>query len=142
MEKKIFWKFNIIDLVLIAIVIVGLIALIYNFAYGGNHDEETYLITYTCQSAPNEAFDGISVGAGCMDGDNGTKLGKLTDVRISDIQDDDKNRQAVFVTAVNCVKSEHGVSISNALYLKGKELSLVVADSVFSVYLSDIRSLK
>lgn len=143
MEKKIFWKFNIVDLALIAVIIIGLAAMIYGFVKGDDkRDTETFLITYTCRSAPNEALDGIESGAECMDGDYGNSLGKLTDIRRYEIKDDSLNQQVVFVTAVNGIKSEHGVTINDVLYLKGKELNLVAADSVFSVYLSGIQELK
>lgn len=142
MERKIFWKFNIVDLALIAIIIIGLAALVYGLVRdSGGQDEGTFLITYTCRTAPNEALDGIESGAECMDGDYGNSLGKLTDIKQYEIKDDDQNRKVVFVAAVKGIKSEHGVTIGDVLYLKGKELNLVAADSVFSVYLSDIREL-
>ena len=143
MEKKILWKFNIIDLILIGVIIIGLIALIYNITWGGgDNDDEPFLFTYVCRLAPNEALEGISQGDLCMDGDYGNSLGKLTDISCSEIKDDTQNQQAVFVSALTGIKTEHGVTIDDVLYLKGKEFNLVVGDSVFSVYLSDIKSLK
>lgn len=142
MDRKILWKFNIVDLMLIAVILIGAIALIYNLVSGSGSEEEPFLFTYICRSAPNEAFDGIDKGVMCMDGDYGSSLGKLTNADISEIKDDEYNKQAVFVSALSGVKTEHGVTVGDVLYLKGKELNLVVGDSVFSVYLSDMANIE
>ena len=143
MERKIFWKFNIIDLILIGIIAVSLFALLYKVTWGKEKDRtETYQFTYTCQSAPSETFTGITPGLVCSDGDYGSSLGKLADVNASGIEGDDRNWQATFTAKVEGRKGEHGVTVGDVLYLKGKSFSLVVGDSMFAVYLSDIQPLE
>lgn len=143
MERKIFWKFNIIDLLLISIILIGLIVLVYKVTLGRESDKTTnYLFSYTCQSAPSEAFNGVVTGLDCSDGDYGNSLGQLTAINISDIENDNQNKRATFVTLIKGKEMEHGVAIDETLYLKGKELNLIIGDSVFRVYLSNIQSLQ
>lgn len=143
MERKLLWKFNIIDLILIAAIVLGLIALVYKLTWGQPSDEtEAYLFTYVCDSAPAEVYQDIQPGALCSDAEMGHSLGKLTNLILSDIPDNDKCKQGIFITALNGKPGEHGVLVEDVTYLKGKTLRLVVDDSVFSVYLSDIQTVK
>lgn len=143
MERKLLWKFNIIDLILIAVVGLGLIALVYKLTWGQSSDEtEAYLFTYVCESAPAEVYQGIQSGALCSDAEAGHSLGKLTNLILSDIPEDAKCKQGIFITALNGKPAEHGVLVEEVTYLKGKTLQLVVDDSVFSVYLSDIQTVE
>lgn len=140
MERKLIWKFNIIDLILIGVVILSLVALVYKLTWGrDSNDEQAFLFTYVCASAPAEVYDGIATGTECSDGDYGNSLGKLTNLTLSDIPGDDRNKEARFMAAVSGKLGDHGVTVGDVLYLKGKECNLVVGDSVFSVYLSDMQ---
>lgn len=143
MERKLLWKFNIIDLILIGVILLSLITLLYKLTWGQSADEsEAYLFTYVCESAPAEVYQGISSGALCSDGEMGHSLGKLTNLILADIPDDDTHKQGIFITTLNGKAGEHGVVVEDVTYLKGKELQLVVDNSVFSVYVSDIQSVK
>ena len=49
LSKKIIWKFNIIDLLLIFIIVLSIAALIYKSAWGKKNSEyRTYTVTYVC----------------------------------------------------------------------------------------------
>ena len=142
MERKLLWKFNIIDLVLLGVIALSLIALCYKIIWGQDaKDSQTFLFTYICTSAPEEVYQGIVAGAECSDGEFGVSLGKLTNLTLSDIPEEPKQKQGVFITALNGEEGVHGVSVEDVLYLKGKECKLVVEDSVFLVYLSDIQKI-
>ena len=142
MERKIFWKLNIIDILLIAVVVLSLFALIYKLTHGNNDDLSAYLFTFVCDSAPIEVYDGIEAGTACSDGDAGVALGNLTRLVLSDIAGDDSHKQGIFTVGLNGIQGEHGVTVDDILYLKGKCLNLIAGDSVFSVYLSDMQLLE
>lgn len=143
MERKLLWKFNIIDLILIAVIGLGLIALIYKLTWGQPSDEtQAYLFTYVCESAPEEVYRDIQPGAFCSNAETGHSLGKLTNLVLSDIPDSNKKKQGVFITTLEGAPGEHGVLVEDVTYLKGKELQLVVDDSMFFVYLSDIQGIE
>lgn len=140
MERKIIWKFNIIDLILIAVVGLSLLALVFKLTWGKPSDNtEAYLFTYVCDSAPTEVYQGLASGSLCKDAKTGTSLGKLTNLILTEIPNNDKQKQGVFISALEGAKGEHGVLVDDVTYLKGQELELVVDDSVFSVYLSQIQ---
>lgn len=142
MERKIFWKLNLIDLILIAVVALSLFALIYKLTWGNNEEQNAYLFTFVCDSAPVEVYHGIETGTPCSDGDAGTALGNLTQLTLLDIPDDTNRKQGIFMLGLNGIQGEHGVTVEDVLYLKGKRLSLIAGDSVFSVYLSDMQRLE
>lgn len=143
MEKKIFWKFNIIDLLLIGILAVSVIALLYKITWGKQADEtESFLFTYVCQSAPSETFQGIAPGLSCTDGDYGNSLGELTSVQNQELENDSQNQRCIFISQVEGKKNTHGVMVNEVLYLKGKSFNLVIGDSIFPVYLSEIQTLQ
>lgn len=86
MEKKIFWKFNIIDILLLAIIIISLIALIYKITWGKSSGEtRAYTFTYVCDSAPRTLAEQLQTGAACADGENGTELGQLISAEMEEI---------------------------------------------------------
>ena len=143
MERKIIWKLNIIDLILIAVVGLSLIALVFKLTWGKPSDDtKAYLFTYVCDSAPAEVYQGLESGSLCRDAETGTALGKLTNLIVNEIPNNDKQKQGVFISALEGAKGEHGVLVDDITYLKGQELKLVVDDSVFSVYLSQIQTIE
>lgn len=139
MERKLLWKFNIIDLILIGIVLLSLFALVYKFSHGSNDEQQAYLFTFVCEEAPLEIYHGIETGFTCSNGDTGESLGNLTHLMLSDIPDDDRHKQGVFTVALNGIPNEHGVTVEDSLYLKGMQISLMAGDSLFSVYLSEMQ---
>ncbi len=139
MNRKLIWKFNIIDLLLLAIFLVCLLALVYKLAWGKNtEDTETFLFTCVCPSAPAEILEGLETGLPCMDGDYGNTLGTLTHLQQHPAEDDPSRQLVTFSFRVEGKKADHGVLAEDTLYLKGKNFSLVIEDSIFSVYLSKI----
>lgn len=170
MYKKIFWKFNIIDILLLIILTISIIALIYKLTWGKSSGEtHEYTFTYVCTTAPRELTENLQIGAPCADGDTGTDLGTLsfsetevlpaqipapTATRNSRNEDENVSSTATPTTAPtqapDTVKLilrselegrsvEHGVEIEDALYLKGKTIHLIVDQTIFDVYIADIK---
>lgn len=80
LSKKIVWKFNIIDILLILIVLVSIVSLIYKSTFGSSDAQlQTFYVTYVCESTPPEVVGSIKAGDGCMDGDSNISLGVLTE---------------------------------------------------------------
>ncbi len=143
MDRKIFWKLNIMDLLLIGILAISIFALIYKITWGSKADKtESYLFTYVCQSTPKETLSGIAQGMACTDGDYATELGALTAMHEDAIDGNPDQRKVTFSSCLKGKKNTHGVTVNEVLYLKGKNFNLVIGDSIFSVYLSDIRPLE
>lgn len=139
MQRRIIWKFNIIDITLIVILCISLLCLIYKFTFGRDNDEsQSFLFTYVCDESPMVVLKSIDVGETCGDGDYGTSLGDLKSVVIETDGENEKNGSAVFMSQVSGEKAEHGVTIGDVLYLKGKRFNLMVGDSMFNVYISEI----
>ena len=158
MERKIIWKLNIVDLLILAIVAVSIIALIYKTTWGNrNSDTQRFTFTYVCQSSPMEVLQGVYSGDPCVDGDYGESLGVLIQADIFPVAsvpgDSDENAahpgpvgqaeantgRATFTVLAEGKKGEHGVTVGDVLYLKGKSFNLIVGDSIFSVYIADIQ---
>ena len=199
LQKKIIWKLNIIDLLLIVIILLSILALIYKSVSGSGDESEyrEYTLTYVCESAPIRLFDTINQGELCIDGATGDEVGDLTDFEVTLIFEyvpsapetpepipdeeneeeisensdeentDDENAEdsengnddrraskstptprptpeptrakAVFTTTVEAAKAEHGIRINKNVYLIGQSMQLVIGNTVFDVYISDMQ---
>ncbi len=97
LQKKIIWKLNIIDLLLIAIILLSVSALIYKSVSGSGDESEyrEYKITYICESAPIKLLDSVTEGALCVDGNNGDEVGELTDFEVTPIAEYDASAARV-----------------------------------------------
>lgn len=137
MLKRILGKFNIIDFLLMALVIVSLAALLYRILPGGAGDDMDFEITYICDGTPAQLTAAINQGSKCADGDTGEDLGKVLDFHGEPADGD----MAKFTlrTLTKGSENDHGVVIGNTPYLKGKKMNLIVDDTVFEVYISDIK---
>ncbi len=139
MQRRIIWKFNIIDIILIVVLCISLLCLIYKFTFGReNDDKQSFLFTYICEESPTVVLKSINAGETCGDGDYGTSLGDLKSVVIKTDEKASETGSAEFVSEVSGEKAEHGVTIGDVLYLKGKRFNLMVGDSMFNVYISEI----
>lgn len=136
MLKRILKSFNIIDFLLMALVIISLSALLYRILPGGTGDDADFEITYICDGAPVQLTSSIKNGAQCADGDTGEDLGEVTDF-YCETGDGDMTRFTLR-TLTRASEGDHGVFIGNTPYLKGKKMNLIVDDTVFEVYISDI----
>ncbi len=199
LQKKIIWKLNIIDLLLIVIILLSILALIYKSVSGSGDESEyrEYTLSYVCESAPIRLFDTINQGELCIDGATGDEVGELTDFEVTPIFEyvplpetpepapdredeeeisensdddnaDDENTEdsengddeelrvkkntpapkptpeptrakAVFTTTVEAAKAEHGIRINKNVYLIGQSMQLVIGNTVFDVYISDMQ---
>lgn len=137
MNRKIIWKFNIIDLLIMAIVLLSIFALFYRMVAGGGEDERIYTITYMCEEAPLELLYNIRGNDSCAGGDARTELGTVTGISITEIADSPYG-SAEIRSEVEAFKSDHGIIIDDNVYLKGMPLSLIVGDSIFNVYIKNI----
>ncbi len=138
MNKKIIWKLNIIDLLIITLLLISLTALVYRLTWGSGGDEQIFEITYICDEASIELLRDIRSGDECSDWDLGTELGRITGASSEALPDAPDKGRAYIKTSVEGVKSSHGTTIGDSVYLKGKNLNLIVGDSVFEVYISNI----
>lgn len=138
MNKKLIWKFNIIDLLIIGIVLLSLFALFYRMISGSDADERDYTLTYICEDAPLTLLYDIKSGEECADADLGTDLGIITAVNAEANPEDDDRGRAAIAAEVTGFETDHGVTIGDSVYLKGKTVNLIVGDSVFEVYIKDI----
>lgn len=204
LQKKIIWKLNIIDLLLIVIILLSILALIYKSVSGSGDESEyrEYTLTYVCESAPIRLFDTINQGELCIDGATGEEVGELADFEVTPIFEyvpapetpeptpdeedeeeisentdeentdeentDEENAEdpesgdnedrsvkkntptprptpeptrakAVFTTTVEAAKAEHGIRINKNVYLIGQSMQLVIGNTVFDVYISDMQ---
>lgn len=137
MNRKLIWKFNIIDLIIIAIVLLSLFALVYRMVSGNGEEKRSYTLTYICEDAPTNLLYEIQNGEACADGDTSTKLGAVTEVSFSDNSEDNRSSAAIRAE-VEGYKTDHGITVGETVYLKGMPINLIVGDSVFEVYIGDI----
>lgn len=140
MEKRLLWKFNLIDLILIALVLFSLAALVYKITIGNNDGDRSYEFVYVCEGAPADLLYAVGEGEKCVDADAGTELGTVSRVNVEEIQATPSKAKATIATRVKGTALEHGVNVGYSLYLKGQKIQLIVGGSVFEVYISDIRS--
>lgn len=140
MEKRLLWKFNLIDLILIALVLFSLAALLYKVAVGSGEGDRSYEFSYVCDEAPSEFLYGVAEGDKCADADNGTELGTVKWINVEELQATPGKARAVIGAEIKGTRLEHGVNVGDALYLKGQKVQLIVDDSVFEAYISDIKT--
>ncbi len=138
--NKIIRKFNIIDILIISVLVLGILALFYKLVIGNADKSELFEFTYICDEAPVELFHTIEEGQNCVDADLGTKLGSLLSVQAENPEEGNAMGSGVFVTRTNGEKTDHGIEVDNSVYLKGKKINLIIGDSIFEVYLSDIKN--
>lgn len=138
MDKKIIWKFNLIDLIIIALVILSIIALVYKLFLGSNNNIQNFEIICVCDEAPTELLYGISTGSECIDGTSGVELGKVVRSDIEPLGENSDKSKGIISLIVEGTKNKHGISIGDTIYLKGSNFSLIIDDSVFDVYIYDI----
>ncbi|MGN0179194.1 MAG: hypothetical protein ACI4DY_07115 [Monoglobaceae bacterium] len=137
MLKRMLQRFNIIDFLLMALVIISLAALLYRILPGGAGDDTDFEITYICDGTPAQLTSSIRNGAQCADGDTGEDLGEVTDFYGETGEGD--IMKFTLRTLTKASEGDHGVVIGNTPYLKGKKMNLIVDDTVFEVYISDIK---
>lgn len=164
LSKKIVWKLNIIDLLLLAIIFLSICALVYKATWGGDDDYRTYEVSYVCENIPIEILNGLQSEMECSDYDSGSDLGILKRVDYTPIveqavsvdnerddNDDDESSptpkptkepayaRGVLITEVEGAKAEHGVKTEGIVLLKALKLDLIVGDTVLNVYVNEIK---
>ncbi len=77
LSKKIVWKLNIIDILLLAIIVLSVCALIYKATWGGDDESRTYEVSYVCENIPIELLGSLQSDMECSDYDSGSDLGRL-----------------------------------------------------------------
>lgn len=81
LSKKIIWKLNVIDLLIILIIIFSISALIYKATWGtGDAEYRDYKISFVCENVPISLVEDMETGLKCADGDSGTELGDLIEL--------------------------------------------------------------
>lgn len=134
-------KFNIIDILLIALIFLSLISLLYKLTWGSSEKYQSYEFVYICDSAPSELADSVSAKSKCADGDTGENLGEVVSADIYGIDGTPDRSRIQIRVKTNGYESDHGVAVGNTVYLKGKKLNLIVGDTVFETYISEIKPL-
>ena len=138
MGKKLIWKFNIIDILLIVLISLSIVALVYKTVKGSSGKEREFVLTCVCENSPTELLYGIKTGDTCVDGETGEELGVISGCTVTPNAENDGKGRAEIYAVVSGTKEKHGIYVENSVYLKGKTFSLIVDDSVFYVYISDI----
>ena len=133
-------KFNIIDILIVSVLVLGILALFYKLVTGSTDKTEVFEFTYICDESPITLLDGIQENENCVDADLGTELGTLLSVKTDILDENNTLGSAVIVTKTEGEASEHGIEVENSIYLKGKKINLIIGNSVFEVYLSDIKN--
>lgn len=86
MENKKKFKFNIIDVIVILVIIaaVAFVGNVFIFGNLGGGDTSTYEVKYLCEEVPEFAATVIEIGDKVLDEQKDTDLGEVTDVKISE----------------------------------------------------------
>ncbi len=132
MERKLIWKFNIIDILIIAAILVSSLVLIYRFMFD-NEKATEFEFTYVCDSAPHSLLSEIRTGEQLTDGETGKEIGTVTDCVI-----DRDNIGGIIYAAISGFDEKHGVSAGESVYLKGQTLGIIIGDCIFDVYIENI----
>lgn len=139
MDKKIIWKLNLIDLIIIALIILSIFALAYKVFWDSGNDVQNFEMICVCEEAPSELLYAIPAGSICINSVSGTDIGKIVKTDIETVEENSDKAKAVISILVDGTKNDHGISIDDTVYLKGSEFSIIIEDSIFDVYISDIR---
>ena len=138
MEKKFFGKFNIIDMIIFGVILLSLFALVFRMVSGSDEDKGVYAVTFICEEAPEVLLWEIEKGELCTDGDSGTELGEVSDIFI--VPADENSKPIAYITSqTEAYKADHGIAVDDTVYLKGSRINLIIGDSIFEVYIKDIK---
>lgn len=139
MDKKIIWKFNIIDLIILGVIFFSLVALLYKLTLGSGDETQAFEFTCICDEAPSELVYNLQTDAECIDGSAGETLGSIIWVNCDAISETTDKVKGTFILKTNGTKTKHGISVNDTVYLKGSVFPLVIGDTMFQVYVSDIK---
>lgn len=83
-ETKKKFKFNIIDLIVLIVIVAAVAFVVIKLSGGGlfGKDESTYIVKYFCDEVPDFAAEVIYVGDGVVDEQKDTDLGEVTSVSL------------------------------------------------------------
>ncbi len=129
-------RFNIIDILIVSVLALGVLALVFRLVMGSTDDNEVFEFTYICNEAPIELLNEIKTDEICIDADSGAQLGLILSAATEPLNE--VMGRGVIVTKTNGKQTEHGIEVDNSIYIKGKKINLIIGDSIFEVYLSDI----
>lgn len=141
-EKKLLWKFNLLDLTLIALVVFSMAAFLYKVAVGNGDGDRVCEFTYICEEAPTELLKKVGEGGICVDAETGAELGRVKGINTEVFAATPSKARASIYAETEGTVLDHGVEVGDTVYLKGQNLQLIVGDSVFEVYVADIKTEK
>ncbi len=136
MDKKLFGKFNIIDIILFAIIIIALIAAVVRIVWNnaGDYEDAEITATFITEKVRGEVYKELYVGMELTSQSDDSVLGEV--VRV-DVRGDNTLAVTVFSEGA---KLNHGVEIGGTTYYIGSEVSIIAGDAVFDAYLSEFEA--
>ena len=146
MAKKLFGKLNIVDILLILIIAAGIALAAYKIWFSGPSEspaqEADFMITYICESYPEDILSQVSSGDICIDADFGVRLGEVqvAEIRYAEHGEQQFSKAGITISApLRAAKAENGITHNGIAYLVGKRVNLIAGDVYIPVYISDIR---
>ena len=119
---------------------------------GGHHAVADHYLLDDGAYAQDQAFGSVENGSEIGntehtkvgDGDAGTDLGEVEGIFFEPLEEGSDKGRATINTVAEGSKPEnnHGVTIEDTIYLRGKPIDLVIGDTVFKVYISGIKAVK
>ena len=134
MEKKFFGRFNIIDIILFSIIIVGVIIAVVRIFWDGSGGYEDAEITavFVTDDFRSEVLPYLQSGEELMNEADNSVIGRVVSSEVS------PDGVLSVKSYAEGAKLEHGIMLGNTTYFIGGEVSIIAGDAVFDAYLSDI----
>ncbi len=133
-DKKLFGRFNIIDIILFSIIILAIIGAMIRILWNSATGERDAEITATCVSENfhGEALKYFEYEAELINEADESIIGRVESFNVSE-----NGRLSVTVFSDGS-KLEHGVSLDGTTYYVGSEVNIIIGDAVFEAYVSNI----
>ena len=127
MEKKLIWKFNIIDLLIIGIIILGIIALVFRTVSGKDNGRIEFMFLCVCEQESRSLLSVIQPGQNCADNSTGADIGTVSEVCPDSV-----------VIRVRGRASEYGISVRNTRYFKGQSVEIITGNILLNTRIAQI----
>lgn len=134
MNKKLFGRFNIIDIILFGIIILALIGAVVRILWNNSvsYEDAEITATFVSENFRPEAARYLYSGAELINEADNSVIGRVVNF---DISSDGTLTVKSFAEGSNL---KHGIMLGGTTYFVGSEVLIISGDAVFTAYLSDI----
>lgn len=136
MDKKLFGRFNIIDIILFSIIILAvlgaMIRIFWNSSISSRDAEIT--VTFVSEEFRSETLKYLEYDAELINESDDSIIGRVVGFNIAD-----GNRLTIKAFSEGA-KLERGISLDGTTYFVGSNVNIIIGDAIIEAYVSNIET--